>query len=132
MSIEDNFSTMPLRFRVWDKKEKRFIAFDENYCFVRDEEDNLCFSDIDWYSKDLVEMDRDRFIISQDTGIKDKNGKSIYTGDILFYGKWYVEVKYKDGEVVGYNPAEDVYYVNLYNMQLRGNIWQNPELLEER
>lgn len=123
--------TMPLRFRVWDKKEKRFIVFDENYCFVRDEDDNLCFSDIDWHSKDLVEMDRDRFIISQDTGLKDKNGKSIYTGDIVFDGLDYLAVQYDGGEVLCCNPIQDIASGIFCHMQVQGNIWQNPELLEK-
>lgn len=128
--------TMPLRFRVWDKEEKRFIAFDENYCFARDEDNNLCVCDIDWYSKDLVEMDRDRFIISQDTGLTDNNGVMVFSGDIIrdIDDEYLSVVKYIDGKYVGVDPESnntiDCLYLIARDGEVIGNIWQSPELLE--
>lgn len=124
----NKFSTMPLRFRVWDKEDKNFLItsrIQDGYELIHIEQD---ISDV---AALIAKFGRDRLVISQDTGLKDKNWKSIYTGDILFNGGWYIEVKYEDGEVLGYNSTEDTYYGILHNMQLRGNVWQNPELLDE-
>lgn len=117
--------TMPLRFRVWDKEENIFIKAGRvgpQSWPCKYNHTTHCFE---------IEDD-ERFIISQDTGMKDKNGKSIFTGDILFSGIYYVEVRYEYGEVVGYRPKDGVYCGFLELMQLRGNIWQNPELLEDK
>lgn len=119
--ISMELQTMPLRFRVWDDTEKKWGAIPSHQIGIG----------LDLLHGDANQEDS-RYIISQDTGLKDKNGENIYTGDILFNGRWYIEVKYDDGEVVGYNPAEDIHCGSLHNMQLRGNIWQNPELLEEK
>lgn len=117
--------TIPLKFRVWDKEENRF----RHWC------DEPIEMDL-WRLHELFDLsdeeEYEHYIVSQDTGLKDKNGKSIFIGDILFNGIYYVEVRYENGEVVGYIPKDDVYCGFLEQMQLRGNIWQNKELLEEK
>ena len=60
------------------------------------------------------------------TGLKDKNGKEIYEGDIFNY----------DGEIDTIDSIEDFYFNELieYRMsegKIIGNIYENPELLKE-
>lgn len=123
------FATIPLRFRVWDNHRHIFVPWDENFCFGRDEDDNIFLYEIDWYAKDLVEQDHDRYIISQDTGSKDRNGLSIFTGDIVSHLGMRLLVCYQCGEIK-FCQDSSIFPCCAAETEVVGNIWQNPELLE--
>jgi len=83
----------------------------------------------------------DRFILMQYTGLKDKNGKEIYEGDIITTlikpnrGKDYIEtivVKwdiYEDDEYCNHRSGFDI-PDNSELFEIIGNIYKNPELIE--
>lgn len=82
--------------------------------------------------------------LMQYTGFKDSDGKEIYEGDLIrFYDKFLYEVRYEDAKFVCYNRSRgmDCYkWGNLhrffdpdfkgYDIQIIGNIYENPELLK--
>ena len=90
--------------------------------------------DSDWY-------DKDRFKLMQYTGLKDKNGKEIYEGDIFATDNNHnFTVIYEDTRFIGVDGDRDgkgyvccvdsCYKDGSSSIEVIGNIYENPELLE--
>ena len=118
-----------IKFRVWHKADEKMY---EVYGFAQNK----------WFLKGKqFPMPNGAVVIMQYTGLKDKNGKEIYEGDLLTdYGEappLYVEYSEKHGAycfVDKFDPSGTVYYTPLMiyyeQMEVIGNIYENPELLE--
>ena len=113
-----------IKFRAWDKTEKMMC-----YVSLIDFENSTCV--LIYPTKTYKEEDKSfsEVKLMQYTGLKDKNGKEIYKGDILKtprgigrvflrLGCWFVE----NQEELGYFPQ--------FELEVIGNVYENPKLLE--
>lgn len=118
-----------IKFRVWNVKAKKWI-------------DNVCLSTCNGVLDPNHQGFDEEIIIMQYTGLKDKNGKEIYEGDIVewkYLKTWHKnEVRWVGGGFVvttsGFkddlNEPQDLLLVSILSCEIIGNIYENPELLK--
>ena len=129
-----------------DRFKYRVFDYDDNEMHdvieIMYREDNTV---VEWLNSENKK--RSAFIgevpIVQSTGLKDKNGKLIYEGDIVTYdwltpiGKvWRTDskhiVEWQNGfTVIGNIAGYDVEHGKTRNVEVIGNIYENKELLDE-
>ena len=122
-----------IKFRVWHKG-KKIISEVFGIDILHKE---IFFSNGD---VDYCEISDFKYIeLMEYTGLKDKNNKEIYEGDILFesFGEKYYKVVFENGsfraefEVDFEEHSFDLIDVVAQNCEVVGNIYENPELMEE-
>ena len=133
------------KFRVWDKTENKMWNVETIY--IEDEWVKVNDGSIYGITKDLV---RD-YVLMQSTGLKDITGDEIYEGDIVKVLVHDIEPKIMKDKmyigVVAYNQgtfdikiSKDTYLGIIPEMymldidcvfRILGNIYENPELLED-
>ena len=124
------------KYRLWDSVEKKFVE----HFFITD---NGLICNMEKPTSDcklLIPIEKSELILMQSTGLKDKNGKEVFVGDIIKCTRGclhevYIEKEY-GGTYIGGMPA--VYLKDLRegyawteHEEIIGNIYENPELLEE-
>jgi hypothetical protein len=110
-----------IKFRAWDKEDK---LMDYAY-YVADD------GDINWF--EFSKAVRRNNILMQYTGVKDKNGKEIYEGDIIT--DWCGDRRSVGWYETGFwvkRPNGDLVWPNADILEVVGNIYENPELLKEK
>ena len=114
-----------IKFRAWDDFKKKMITEDvSSYCSFKDNGVVNCFNPLG------------NNIIMQYTGLKDKNGKEIYEGDIVNGGIY--DGSYCYGKIVFKNACFYAESIGRFNegisehwqhFEVIGNIYENPDLL---
>lgn len=124
-----------LKFRVWDKLTENFI-----YPTKYHQWHYISISDGKFYNLQN-NSGGDEYVVHQFTGLKDKNGKEIYEGDIVrvhyVLGKDVGVVVWSDclfGYEISYKrerhgESESLRAENL-RYEVIGNVFEQPELLE--
>ena len=120
------------RYRAWDSWRKRMSVVDRIYI---DTEGVRLYDDFGEYWRDFRDVE-----LMQSTGLKDKNSKEVFVGDIIKCTRGclhevYIEKEY-GGTYFGGMPA--VYlkglregYAWTEHEEIIGNVYENPELLED-
>lgn len=115
-----------LKFRVWSEEDKEYRP---------DIKVSDLAIDIDGVPSTIYSNEGDRFDIEQYTGLKDKNGKEIYEGDIVEIFGDIARVSWLDDGCCFHANNDDGYIATIYLVSKHGvvigNIHENPELSEE-
>jgi len=111
----------PIKFRAWDKQNKRWIVDFQvmpngTIRRLKPTEDHP--EGLEWQSVNGEDID-----LVQYTGLKDKNGKEIYEGDVMKNYDYHFFV-------VEWNK-KNARWDNCFGREVIGNIYENPELLEK-
>lgn len=124
------------KFRVWMKSLKWMcdvtnISFDSKFVDICQQ------GDTERYTEMSVEFDE--ITLMQSTGLVDRNGKEIFEGDVVKMAKdvyseptYYEVVRHRGG---AYRLESKQHGCELWlrhtDCEVVGNIYENPELLEE-
>lgn len=121
-----------LRFRAWLKKEQKMDNEIDHISWLEDE--LYCIGDGITYMVSAEDL-----VLMQSTGLKDKNGKEIFEGDIVKMSKdvyseptYYEVAKHYGG---AYRLESKQHGCELWlrhtDCEVVGNVYENPELLED-
>lgn len=134
------------RFRAWNKATKEMYGADDIIA-INFEEKEICVQTIYFEqglpdSRDLDYYDFDDIVLMQSTGMRDKNDREIFEGDVLKVTdqhSWLEVVSFnkdkamfvsKETKKVEETPLYDLFNTDIFEVEIIGNIHTNPELAE--
>ncbi|MGI0534963.1 hypothetical protein KFD70_21990 [Bacillus pfraonensis] len=117
-----------IEFRAWDIKRKEMIMIDDLYFFEQE--------GIHEIVDGIAKGHHAEYKIMQYTGIKDKNGKKIFLGDIvkchndlIYIVEWHEKdamFYYKDS----YGDEDDDLRMSAVSFEIIGNVYKNQNLIK--
>jgi uncharacterized phage protein (TIGR01671 family) len=120
-----------IKFRAWDIKHKKFIDLNGFEVAFKNCLNVGSITQIFEQGK-LISFNPDEIDLLQFTGLKDKNGKEIYEGDIIKW-EWVSEnielVEFRDGAFCPFGWNHNAFQ-NLNLIEVIGNIYESPNLLK--
>jgi uncharacterized phage protein (TIGR01671 family) len=120
-----------IKFRAWDKLEKRFTYPDKGY------QGHYVLTLNGQFQNLQNGSGGDEYVVQQFTGLKDYESNDIYEGDIVRYeldGIVYtqtVEWGNNGWEMIDTRLYSTPLITNLPNFEVIGNIFEHPELLNK-
>ena len=120
------------KFRAWHNELGRMMSISDMW-FNVDSLGEIGLNDS--VMNDYITVSPDEIKLMQSTGLKDKNGKEIFEGDIVSIDTDEFDllfVKYESGIYWLMDDEECVEHLSDYYkyVSIVGNIYENPELLE--
>jgi len=133
---------MITRFRAWNKATKEMYGADDIIA-INFEEKEICVQTIYFEqglpdSRDLDYYDFDDIVLMQSTGLRDKNDREIFEGDVIKVNYWLEVVSFSEEKVmfvskeIGFPETSlyDLFNTDIFEVEIIGNIHTNPELAE--
>jgi len=128
-------------FRIWNTKTNNML-YDSDFIYINSTGEIIY---VDWDSNRKKFIMLNNLKLMQFTGLKDKNDKEIYEGDIIDYDIEYWIIKFNEGAFHLYRIEEDdklcaddtpksigIWAMHNSDLEVIGNIYENPELLEKK
>ena len=128
-----------LRFRAWLKKRQEMDNEINHISWLEDE--LYCIGDGITYMVSAEDL-----VLMQSTGLRDELNEELFEGDVILWTYWdefedsgRAKIVFKEGmfKLLDVRTGEEV-WDNLFdciencNVYLQGNIYENPELLEDK
>jgi hypothetical protein len=132
--LREDIMTRPIEFRAWNSKIKEMEIVISIEWFFNEDTKKFDKPDVVTPKSQL----KDQPILMQFTGLLDKNGKKVFEGDIVQWmshrGRKEILIQAKIGwGTCGFWTQGwlDKLDMNYHNMEVIGNIYENPDYLSE-
>jgi uncharacterized phage protein (TIGR01671 family) len=112
-----------IKFRAWWGIKNRFLEGVDKVEF---------WNNRPYSVNTLLNIKQDEIVLMQYTGLKDKNGKEIYEGDVIETDEGIIALcKWQNLGFVFVSDTNNIFDIVESEIKVIGNIYENSELLKE-